>query len=93
MVTTATLLLTVIRKGPAVLQLLTSEDQSLLVTIIAKPNRKSVRARLLVYRKSRYSRGNSLLVLDLGLDIVDGVRRLNLEGDGFTRKARERDIR
>jgi hypothetical protein len=89
----AALVLTVIRKGPTVLQLLTSEDQSLLVTIIAKPNRKSVRARLLVYRKSQYSRGNSLLVLDLGLDIVDGVRRLNLEGDGFTRKARERNIR
>ena len=30
-----------------------------------------------------------LLVLDLGLDIVDGVRGLNLEGDGFTRKAVE----
>ena len=30
-----------------------------------------------------------LLVLDLGLDIVDGVRGLNLKGDGFTRKAVE----
>jgi len=29
-------------------------------------------------------RGDSLLVLDLGLDVVDGVRRLNIEGDGFT---------
>lgn len=28
-----------------------------------------------------------LLVLDLGLDIVDGVRGLNLEGDGLTREA------
>ena len=27
--------------------------------------------------------GNALLVLDLGLDVVDGVRRLNLEGDGL----------
>ena len=27
-------------------------------------------------------RGNSLLVLDLALDIVDGVGGLNLEGDG-----------
>ena len=25
--------------------------------------------------------------MDLGLDIVDGVRGLNLEGDGFTREA------
>jgi hypothetical protein len=29
--------------------------------------------------------GNSLLVLDLGLHIVDGVRGLNLEGDGLSR--------
>ena len=29
---------------------------------------------------------NSLLVLDLGLDIVDGVRGLDLEGDGLARK-------
>jgi len=28
---------------------------------------------------------NSLLVLDLGLHIVDGVRGLNLEGDGLSR--------
>ena len=28
-----------------------------------------------------------LLVLDLGLDIVDGVGALHLEGDGFTREA------
>lgn len=28
-----------------------------------------------------------LLVLDLGLDIVDGVRRLDFESDGFTREA------
>ena len=32
---------------------------------------------------------DTFLVLDLGLDIVDGVRGLNLEGDGFTRKAVE----
>lgn len=28
-------------------------------------------------------RGNALLVLDLRLDVVDGVARLNLEGDGL----------
>jgi hypothetical protein len=28
-------------------------------------------------------RGDSLLVLDLGLDVVDGVGGLNLEGDGL----------
>ena len=32
-------------------------------------------------------RGNSLLVLDLGLDIVNGVGRLDLESDGLAREA------
>jgi len=49
----------VIREGPAVLKLLSSEDQPLLV------------------------RGNSLLVLDLGLDVLNGVRRLDLESDSL----------
>jgi hypothetical protein len=31
-------------------------------------------------------RGNALLVLDLGLDIVDGVGRLNLEGYSLARE-------
>jgi hypothetical protein len=55
--------LTVVGKGSAILELLSSKDQSLLV------------------------RGDTLLVLDLGFDIVDGVGRLHLEGDGLTRKA------
>ena len=37
-------------------------------------------------------RWNSLLVLDLGLDIVDGVGRLNLEGDGLTREGLNEDL-
>jgi hypothetical protein len=31
-------------------------------------------------------RGDTLLVLDLGLDIVDGVGGLDLEGDGLARE-------
>lgn len=31
-------------------------------------------------------RGNALLVLDLALDVVDGVRGLDLKGDGLARK-------
>jgi hypothetical protein len=31
--------------------------------------------------------GDALLVLDLGLDIVDGVGRLDLQGDGLTGEA------
>ena len=31
-------------------------------------------------------RGNAFLVLNLGLDVVDGVRRLDFEGDRFARE-------
>merc|ERR1712012_325679 len=50
----AFLLDVIIRKSSSVLELLSSEDQSLLIW------------------------GNSFLVLDLGLDILNGVRWLNL---------------
>jgi hypothetical protein len=50
----------VVGESAAVLQLLASKDQALLV------------------------RRNTLLVLDLGLDIVDGVGGLNLKGDGLS---------
>jgi hypothetical protein len=33
-----------------------------------------------------------LLVLDLGLDIVDGVRRLHLKGDGLARKGLDENL-
>ncbi len=49
----------VVREGAAILELLASEDQTLLV------------------------RRDALLVLNLALDIVDGIRGLNLEGDGL----------
>ena len=32
-------------------------------------------------------RRDALLVLDLGLDVVDAVTRLDVEGDGFTRES------
>jgi hypothetical protein len=51
------LLNVVIGQGTAILELLASKDQALLV------------------------RGNTFLVLDLALDIVDSVRRLHLKGD------------
>jgi hypothetical protein len=52
----------VVGKGTAILELLSGEDQALLVW------------------------GNALLVLDLGLDVVDGVGGLDLKGDGLARK-------
>jgi hypothetical protein len=59
----------VVRKGAAVLELLASEDETLLV------------------------RGDTLLVLDLGLDVVDGVGGLDLKSDGLARQASRSAIR
>jgi len=58
----AHLLDVVVAQSAAVLELLSGEDQTLLVW------------------------GNSLLVLDLALDIVDGVAGLDLKGDGLARE-------
>merc|ERR1712053_41307 len=58
----------VVRKGPAILQLLSSKDQPLLVW------------------------GDALLVLDLGLDILNGVRRLHLQGDGLPGQCLDEDL-
>ena len=37
-------------------------------------------------------RGNALLVLDLLLHVLDGVRRLNIEGDGLAREGLDEDL-
>ena len=58
----------VIRKGSAVFELLTSEDESLLIW------------------------WNSFLVLDLGLDILNGVCWLNVKSDGFTSQGLDEDL-
>uniref|UniRef100_A0A453SVJ7 Uncharacterized protein n=1 Tax=Aegilops tauschii subsp. strangulata TaxID=200361 RepID=A0A453SVJ7_AEGTS len=58
----------VVRKGAAILELLASKDETLLV------------------------RGDALLVLDLCLDVVDGVRGLDLKGDGLAGKGLHEDL-
>jgi hypothetical protein len=58
----------VVGEGAAVLELLTGEDETLLV------------------------RGDALLVLDLGLDVVDGVRGLHLQRDGLARQGLHEDL-
>ena len=58
----------VVAQGATILELLSGEDQTLLV------------------------RGNALLVLDLGLDVVDGVARLDVEGNGLTRQGLDETI-
>ena len=64
----ALLLDVVVAQGSSVLELLTSENQPLLI------------------------RGDSLLILDFGLNILDGVTRLNLEGDCLTREGLDKDL-
>ena len=58
----------VIGQGAAILQLLASKDQALLV------------------------RRDALLVLDLGLDIVNGVAGLDLQGDGLASQGLDKDL-
>jgi len=62
------LLNVIVRKGAAILELLSSEDESLLIG------------------------RDALLVLNLGLDVVDGVRRLDFEGDGLSGESLHEDL-
>merc|ERR1712127_904216 len=64
----ALLLDVVVGQSPAILELLASEDQPLLV------------------------RGDALLVLDLGLDVLDGVGGLDLKGDGLSGEGLHEDL-
>jgi hypothetical protein len=62
------LLNVVVGESAAILKLLASEDQALLVW------------------------GDAFLVLDLGLDIVDGVGRLDLKSDGLASEGLDEDL-
>ena len=62
------LLNVVVGEGSAVFELLSSEDESLLI------------------------RGNSFLVLNLGLHILDSVSGLNLKGDGLSGKGLDKNL-
>ena len=62
------LLNVVVGESSTILELLSGEDESLLVW------------------------GNTFLVLDLGLDVVDGVRGLDLEGDRLSREGFDEDL-
>ena len=58
----------IIGKGPAILKLLSSENEALLIG------------------------GDAFLVLDLGLDVIDCIGRLHLEGDGLAGKGLHKDL-
>merc|ERR1712227_631662 len=64
----AFLLDVVIREGSSIFQLLSSEDQSLLIWC------------------------DSFLILDLSLDILDGIRWFNLQGDGLASEGLNKDL-
>merc|ERR550525_466054 len=64
----ALLLDVVVGESSSVLQLLASEDQSLLIW------------------------GNTFLVLDLSLDVINRVGRLDLEGDGLASQGLDEDL-
>ena len=75
----------VVGESAAILELLAGEDQALLVRGDAAWSCK--------HRASSKVAGDSpLLVLDLGLDIVDRVRRLHLEGDGLSGQRLDEDL-
>ena len=58
----------VVREGTSILELLSSEDETLLIG------------------------RNALLVLDLRLDVVNGVGGLDLESDGLAREGLDEDL-
>ena len=62
------LLNVVVGESSTIFELLSSEDESLLI------------------------RRNTFLVLDLGLDVVDCVRGLDLEGDRLSREGFDEDL-
>jgi hypothetical protein len=76
----------VVRKGAAVLELLAGEDKALLV------GRDTVRSQRARTKATSAGTVSPLLVLDLGLDIVNGVRGLDLEGDGLSRERLHEDL-
>ena len=75
----------VVGEGTTILELLSSEDEALLV-------RRNTRG------DSQDSTFNTIddhlpfFVLDFGLDVVDGVRRLDFQSDGLARQSLDKDL-
>ena len=71
----------VVAEGAAVLKLLARENQALLVR--GDSSRPTMSGHVQCADEKMYA---PLLVLDLSLDIVDSVRRLDLKGDSLARE-------
>jgi len=86
----ALLLDVVVRKGTTVFELFSSEDQALLIwgdPLLVLYSTPSVSLREHVAQVLNFGG-----CTDLALDIVDGVRRLNLKGDSFTREGLDENL-
>ena len=77
----------VVREGAPILELLTREDEALLVWGNAASTLSAWRPPTSTAHKT-----SPLLVLDLGLHIVDGVGRLHLKGDCLPRKGLDENL-
>ncbi len=75
----------VVREGASVLELLAREDQALLIRGDAAGARQKGTIRTI-------SRNSPLLVLDLSLNIVDGVGALDLKSDGLSGQGLHKDL-
>ena len=84
----ALLLDVVVAQGAAVLELLAGEDEALLVgwnpLLVCTVLLEAARIMRLFCECER--------TLDLGLDIIDGVRRLHLKGDSLAREGFDEDL-
>jgi hypothetical protein len=79
----------VVAEGTAILKLLAGKDQALLV---GRDTTSRQDDKLACGRRHRPVQRAPLLVLDLRLHIVDGVRRLHLKGDRLPRKGLDENL-
>merc|ERR1712062_420521 len=94
----ALLLDVVVGESSSVLQLFSGEDQPLLIWGECSPSgccsrREFFRPPAVFRRRSTSADlGDSLLILDLSLDVLDGVRWFDLEGDGLASQGLDEDL-
>ena len=82
------LLNVVVGQGTTILELLASKDKALLVG----RNAACMREQWPPITTKGTGGHSPLLVLNLGLDIVDGVGRLHLKGDSLPREGLDEDL-
>jgi hypothetical protein len=81
----------VVRKSAAVLKLLAGEDQALLIGRDTWTRKIHSEERIEFVRQS-FTGIQTLLVLDLGLDVLNRVRGLDLKRNGLAREGLHEDL-